>query len=131
HLNNIQYKFADLLKFQMTTLNYLPFPKQNFIVFPTMLEVRGLKRQSQLSPGENSSRFSPFEDPTNIQGIRDYTLQDHFRSINWKASLKAQTLQVNTYEQVADHTYHFVINVEHSEASGRISIHPKMENFFS
>lgn len=127
---NIRFQFAHLLKFQQTTLRYNPYFQQTFIVFPKSEPLPNLSQTRLIRSGEKIVNFSPFEDPGQIQGIRDYEMSDSFRRINWKASLKAQHLQANHYEKVTEKTFHIVINIEYIKSQGRLMQHPKTEVYY-
>lgn len=68
------------------------------IVYPKLIALRHLGFPS-LSPfGTLPSRERIFEDPTRIQGVRDYQPGDSLRRMDWKTSARAGSLQVRRYE---------------------------------
>lgn len=48
--------------------------------------------------GDRRVQRSLFEDPNRTMGIRDYSPQDSFRHIHWKATARAGVLQTRVYE---------------------------------
>ena len=67
---------------------------------------------SLLGEQESSRRF--LEDPFAFASIRDYTLQDPMKNINWKASARAGELMVNTYASTAMVRLMILLDVEDS-----------------
>ena len=63
-------------------------------------------------PGRERTNLSPFEDVQSPLGTRDYSYNDPFHHINWKASVKTQILQTNVYDKVVDMSFVFIVNLE-------------------
>ena len=64
--------------------------------------------------GEQESRRKYLEDPFAFASIRDYTMQDPMKNINWKASAKTGDLMVNTFtsmknEKIKKYTCFFLL----------------------
>lgn len=68
------------------------------IVYPKIVALRELGLPSQSPFGTLPSRERIFEDPTRIQGIRDYQPGDSLRRMDWKSSARMGALQVRRYE---------------------------------
>jgi uncharacterized protein (DUF58 family) len=68
------------------------------IVYPKIVALRDLGFPSQSPFGTLPSRERIFEDPTRIQGVRDYQPGDSLRRMDWKTSARVGTLQVRRYE---------------------------------
>ena len=68
------------------------------IVYPKIVALRELGFPSQSPFGTLPSRERIFEDPTRIQGVRDYQPGDSLRRMDWKTSARVGTLQVRRYE---------------------------------
>jgi uncharacterized protein (DUF58 family) len=68
------------------------------IVYPKLLALRDLGFPSQSPFGTLPSRNRIFEDPTRIQGVRDYQPGDSLRRMDWKTSARIGSLQVRRYE---------------------------------
>lgn len=68
------------------------------IVYPKIVPLRDLGFLSQSPFGTLPSKERIFEDPTRIQGVRDYQPGDSLRRMDWKTSARVGTLQVRRYE---------------------------------
>jgi uncharacterized protein (DUF58 family) len=68
------------------------------VVYPRIFALRDLGFPSQSPFGILPSRERIFEDPTRIQGVRDYQPGDSLRSMDWKTSARVGQLQVRRYE---------------------------------
>jgi uncharacterized protein (DUF58 family) len=68
------------------------------IVYPKIVALRDLGFPSQSPFGTLPSRERIFEDPTRIQGVRDYQPGDSLRKMDWKTSARIGSLQVRRYE---------------------------------
>ena len=68
------------------------------IVYPKIVALRDLGFPSQSPFGTLPSRERIFEDPTRIQGVRDYQPGDSLRRMDWKTSARVGSLQVRRYE---------------------------------
>jgi uncharacterized protein (DUF58 family) len=74
-------------------------PDKDFcIVYPKIVGLRDLGFPSQSPFGNLPSRDRIFEDPTRIQGVRDYQPGDSLRRMDWKTSARVGNLQVRRYE---------------------------------
>jgi uncharacterized protein (DUF58 family) len=68
------------------------------IVYPKIVPLHELGFPSQSPFGSLPSRERLFEDPTRIQGVRDYQPGDSLRRMDWKTSAHTGILQVRRYE---------------------------------
>jgi uncharacterized protein (DUF58 family) len=68
------------------------------IVYPKIVALRELGFSSLSPSGTLPSRERIFEDPTRIQGVRDYQPGDSLRQMDWKTSARLGSLQVRRYE---------------------------------
>jgi uncharacterized protein (DUF58 family) len=68
------------------------------VVYPKIVPLHDLGFPSQSPFGTLPSRERIFEDPTRIQGVRDYQPGDSLRSMDWKTSARLGQLQVRRYE---------------------------------
>lgn len=110
-IRNITFKFPHLFNFDLMTLKHEHFYHTEIIVFPTIIPVQGTEEVFHMIPGNERTNFSPFEDIQSPLGTRDYSYSDPFHRINWKASVKTQTLQTNVYDKVVDMSYVFIVNL--------------------
>lgn len=60
-----------------------------------------------------------------MAGVREYTPTDPMKSINWKASARFGTLQVNQYEPTARHRLMILLNVDTKENQWTITDEPE------
>lgn len=70
-------------------------------VYPKIVPL-GVSLQSLSPLGTLASRERLFEDPTRIQGVRDYQPGDSLRRIDWKTSSRLARLQVRRFEPAID-----------------------------
>ncbi len=68
------------------------------IVYPKIVALNDLGFPSHLPFGTLPSHERLFEDPTRIQGVRDYQPGDSLRRMDWKTSARLGSLQVRRYE---------------------------------
>jgi uncharacterized protein (DUF58 family) len=68
------------------------------IVYPKIIPLQDLALPSQSPFGIVPSRERIFEDPTRIQGVREYKPGDSLRRMDWKTSARTGSLQVRRYE---------------------------------
>ena len=61
--------------------------------------------------GERESMRRMYEDPLVFASIRQYTMQDPLKTINWKASAKTGELMVNTYASVTSLNVCIILDV--------------------
>jgi uncharacterized protein (DUF58 family) len=71
---------------------------QYLTVYPKILSLDELGLPSKSPFGNLRARQPLYEDPSRVVGIRDYQIGDSLRSINWKASASAGSLQVRRLE---------------------------------
>ncbi|HZK26379.1 MAG TPA: DUF58 domain-containing protein [Thermoclostridium sp.] len=81
-------------------------------VFPRILVMSEMNFPSHSWQGDNVVRRWIMEDPFIHAGIREYTLSDPMKNINWKASARFGTLQVNQYDPTAQHRLMILLNVD-------------------
>ena len=68
------------------------------IVYPKIFPVSRVPIPSIHPMGNSRSERCLFQDPTRTIGVRDYRPGDSLRHIHWKASARAQGLQVKVFE---------------------------------
>lgn len=66
-------------------------------VYAKRVNVSDILNECRRMLGEQESQRKYLEDPFAFASIREYTIQDPMKSINWKASAKTGGLMVNTY----------------------------------
>lgn len=81
-------------------------------VFPRTLTLAEMNFPSHSWQGDRVVRRWILEDPFIHAGIREYTTSDPMKNINWKASARYGTLQVNQYDPTAQHRLMVFLNVD-------------------
>ncbi len=71
------------------------------LVYAAGADCSVLLREVEVILGERESARRLYEDPFSFASIRQYTLQDPMKTINWKASARTGELMVNTYASAA------------------------------
>lgn len=84
----------------------------NLYVFPRILTLSEMNFPSHSWQGDMVVRRWILEDPFIHAGIREYTTSDPMKNINWKASARHGTLQVNQYDPTAQHRLMIFLNVD-------------------
>ena len=81
-------------------------------VYAKRTNVTDILRASENLLGEQESDRKYLEDPFAFASIRDYTMQDPMKNINWKASAKTGDLMVNTYTSVKNEKMMIYLDIE-------------------
>lgn len=81
-------------------------------VFPEPLPAELLDIPFQRMMGELVTRRFLYQDPFVFKGIRDYTIYDPLKTVNWKASARTGGLKTNTYEYTAGQQICILLNLE-------------------
>lgn len=81
------------------------------IVFPQIWPLVELGLPPKEPFGEVKVRHSLFTDPIRTRGIRDYSPQDRFRDVHWKASARRGSLQTKVYDPSTGMTLAVFLNV--------------------
>lgn len=82
-------------------------------VYPKLLNIDDLRLDSKRITGEILSKRFINPDPFEFRGIREYQAFDDFKSINFKATAKANELMVNMYEYTISKEIIILLNFEH------------------
>lgn len=81
-------------------------------VYAKRANVTDILRVCENLLGEQESNQKYLEDPFAFASIRDYTMQDPMKMINWKASAKSGELMVNTYTSMKNEKMMIYLDVE-------------------
>lgn len=100
-------------------LEYQPMVLQELLVYPKLGDFSLKNIPVRQKPGQYNLKHSLFDDVFQPIGTRDYLPTDQFNQINWKASVRAQTLQTKVYAKVTNESMLFVLDA----ASGYATIH--------
>jgi uncharacterized protein (DUF58 family) len=85
------------------------------IVYPRIKTLPELGLPLKDPFGDSRVQRRLFEDPNRIMGVRDYSPQDSFRHIHWKATAHAGHLQTKVYEPTSSLRTVLCLNVATSE----------------
>ena len=82
------------------------------VVYPKPVNVGELSFETRKVMGDVIVKRSTVEDPFVFRGIRDYVPGDPVRSVNWRASARADRMEVNQYESTASLSVELWLNVD-------------------
>lgn len=94
-------------------------------VFPRILTLPEMNLPSHSWQGDRVVRRWLLEDPFICSGVREYTSSDPMKNINWKASARFGTLQVNQYDPTAQHRLMILLNVDTKSDQWTITDEPE------
>ncbi len=83
-------------------------------VYPAKAEVADIMSLCERMLGNLQCTKGLYEDPFAFRTIREYTLEDPMKTINWKASAKTGHLMVNTFDSVLTQKAMIYLDVEDS-----------------
>jgi uncharacterized protein (DUF58 family) len=92
---------------------------RSIIVYPLILPLRDLGFPSQSPFGTLPARNPIFEDPTRVQGVRDYQTGDPLKRLDWKTSARAGSLKVRRHEPAISMGTALFLNLNLDDYSGR------------
>lgn len=81
-------------------------------VYPKRVDVGDLLSKSQRMLGSMPKSKQLYEDPFAFRGIREYTMNDPMKTINWKATAKTGDLMVNTFDSTMIQKVHIFLDLE-------------------
>ncbi|MDE7232748.1 MAG: DUF58 domain-containing protein [Lachnospiraceae bacterium] len=81
-------------------------------VYPRMTDVSEMATMCEQLLGTLQCAKRLYEDLFAFRTIRNYTIDDPMKSINWKASAKTGSLMVNTYDSVQSQKAMIILDVE-------------------
>ena len=83
-------------------------------VYPRRVDVRDILLRLEMILGLRESAHRVYEDPFAFASIREYTIRDPMKTINWKATARSGQLMVNTYSSVTSEQLVIYLDVEDS-----------------
>lgn len=83
-------------------------------VYAKRTDVSDILRACDNLLGDKESNRKYLEDPFAFASIREYTMQDPMKNINWKASAKTGGLMVNTYTSMQNERMMIYLDIEDS-----------------
>lgn len=81
------------------------------LVYPRVVPLTALGLPARHFLGNLRTRQQIFEDPARTVGVRPYAYGDSVRRVHWKATARAQELQVKVYEPTTTHELIVFLNV--------------------
>lgn len=81
-------------------------------VYPSFVNTGDMLVPFERMMGEVNTRLRLLEDPFLVRGIRDYSVFDNFKKINWNASARSNELKVNEYDYTSSKEVMMLLNVE-------------------
>jgi uncharacterized protein (DUF58 family) len=110
-IRKLELHIPSIIGFGGSVLVFKDIIKQEAVVYPSPIPVKGLKEQISSLQGENSVPYSVYEDRLGPLGTRDYVPTDSFNRIHWKASARKQTLQTKVFEKISEKGWNLSINL--------------------
>lgn len=98
-------------------LEYKGIILQEQLVYPKLSQYPFRYAPSRQKPGQFNLKNSLFDDPFQPIGTRDYVSTDQFNQIHWKASARMQNYQTKIFNQVANESMLFLLNVAEGYAT--------------
>lgn len=86
--------------------------KGRVLVYPRVVPLEELGIPSVRPLGEVRGGMKVFHDPSRPSGLRDYQLGDPLKIVDWKATARAQSMQVRTFEPSSSTTIILVVAVD-------------------
>lgn len=84
---------------------------KSVVVYPTLFRLTGHKYRSMQPFGVIKNPMPIFEDPTLITGLKEYTVGDEIRRINWKVSARQGKFYINTYQPAISSASLVILNL--------------------
>lgn len=109
-------KSAELLSNNLMFTEKLVMHVENaafLTVYPKLLSLAGLTTSFSKITGELIAKRHIIPDPFEFRGIREYQPFDDFKTINFKATAKANGLMVNMYEYTVSKEIIIYLNFDH------------------
>lgn len=115
-IRKLEFHVPSLLGFGEIILESKVFLRQQAVVYPQPIPVKGLMEKLSILQGVNAVPYSVFEDRLGPLGTRDYVPSDSFNRIHWKASAKKQTLQTKVFEKISEKGWTIALNVSNGHS---------------
>ncbi|MDQ0229954.1 DUF58 domain-containing protein [Metabacillus malikii] len=89
--------------------------KTAIIVYPEIISIDEIPLPSRSWLGDILVKRWIIDDPFTLAGIRNYTYGDSMNTVNWKATARTNSLQVNKRDTTADHELIIYVNFDDTE----------------
>ena len=86
--------------------------EERIIVFPSVLPLQGLTLSPRMPWGPHRFPYSTDEDPTRLQGCREYVPGDSFRKIHWPNLARTGRLHVKEWETTRKTDYGIFLDLQ-------------------
>jgi uncharacterized protein (DUF58 family) len=111
------YKIEDIVISSGDLFNIYKYMKTKsfnvyLTVYPRLINTPELKVLLKRLTGEVIVKRHIIEDPFTFRGIRDYTINDSLKLVNWSATAKGGELKVNQYDYTASQEVLILVNTE-------------------
>ncbi len=87
------------------------------LVYPKMADISRLRLAYSAIMGEKQVEKRLIEDPFIFRGIRDYQPFDALNTVNWKASARTGTLQVNVHESTTSERVMILLDLKSDDGT--------------
>jgi uncharacterized protein (DUF58 family) len=111
--DGIEASVGDMFGFSFNTKKFDNY--NEVIVYPKLVAIENFKVKNLGSLGDRVIRRWLAEDNLYIKGIRDYSVNDRMKDINWKASSRMSKLMVNEYDSTSNMKLSIILNVQCGE----------------
>ncbi|WP_251553826.1 DUF58 domain-containing protein [Neobacillus muris] len=115
-IRKLELRIPSLFGFGETLLEFNPFIKQQTVVYPNRMPVKGLNEQLSVWQGESPVPYSIYQHRNGHIGTRNYVPSDSFNQIHWKATAKRQVLQTKIYEKITDKGTALAFNISNGHS---------------
>ncbi len=112
-LNTVTMTCGDLLSF--TARSQRIQLSLELLVYPALIPMDQIPLPSHSWQGDMVVRRWIVDDPFLISGVREYSVGDALRHVNWKATARSGKLQVHNHEHTADYKLMILLNFEIDE----------------
>lgn len=86
--------------------------KLNLTVYPRIISTPEFNMLLNKLSGEVITKQGLIEDPFTFRGIRDYTINDSLKLVNWSATARSSEMKVNQYDYTASREVLLLLNTE-------------------
>lgn len=99
---------------------------EQLLVYPKVVPIARLGLPPRDPFGDRRTHDWLFDDPLNTAGVRDYAYGDSPRRIHWKATARAQSLQVKLYEPTTTYRLAVFLNLNTLGPSWSVGYEPEL-----
>ncbi|HLX59582.1 MAG TPA: DUF58 domain-containing protein [Ktedonobacteraceae bacterium] len=100
--------------------------RQYLLVYPMVVPLTSLGLPARHPFGDYKAPRRMLEDPSRVEGVRDYRYGDDLRRIHWKATARAMQMQSKLYQPTTTYTLALFLNVA-TQLDVYYGIHPEIQ----